>query len=115
MRGTFLVSEATHQCINRSLCPCSCTRCHFPAAPCIASVIFCALAGALLWRAALHMIRRVINRALQRRLRVFLGLFVSGERHMGLPSCHFRTCVCPPLWTLVCALLIQQCGRKAQR
>ena len=73
---------------------CSCTRCYFPAAACIASVIFCVAAGALLWRAALHMIRRVINRTLQRRLRAFLGLFVSGEHHMVLLSRRLENLKC---------------------
>ena len=73
------ISDTMHKCAFA----CSCTRCYFPAAACIASVIFCVVVGALLWRAALHMIRRVINRTLQRRLRAFLGLFVSGEQHVG--------------------------------
>ncbi|CAL5224511.1 g7208 [Coccomyxa viridis] len=55
----------------------SCTRCYFPAAACIASVIFCVVVGIMLWRASVFMIHRVINRTLQRRLRTFLGLFVS--------------------------------------
>ena len=62
----------------------SCTRCYFPAAACIASVIFCVVVGILLWRASLYMIHRVINRTLQQRLRTFLGLFVSGEQLPGL-------------------------------
>lgn len=83
--------------LQRCAFACSCTRCYFPAAACIASVIFCVVVGALLWRAALHMIHRVINRTLQRRLRAFLGLFVSGEQHVGL---HFSgikdlKCSCP--------------------
>ena len=65
------------------MCDCSCTRCYFPAAACIASVIFCIVVGILLWRALVFMIHRVINRTLQRRLRIFLGLFVSGTH---LPS-----------------------------
>ena len=83
--------------LQRCAFACSCTRCYFPAAACIASVIFCVVVGALLWRAALHMIHRVINRTLQRRLRAFLGLFVSGEQHVGLHFCGIKDlkCFCP--------------------
>ena len=78
------------------MCDCSCTRCYFPAAACIASVIFCIVVGILLWRASVFMIYRVINRTLQRRLRTFLGLFVSG-RH--LPSAAH---IAPTVQTLSC-------------
>ena len=66
-------------------------------------MIFCVVVGALLWRAALHMIRRVINRTLQRRLRAFLGLFVSGEHHKALR----RSCL---LKIQVAALFMQHCA-----
>ena len=89
--------------VQRCAFACSCTRCYFPAAACIASVIFCLVAGALLWRAALHMIHRVINRTLQRRLRAFLGLFVSGEHHKAL------RCFCL-LKIQLSALVMQHCG-----
>jgi hypothetical protein len=63
-----------------------CTRCYFPAAACIASLIFSTVVGILIWRASLYMIRRVINRTLQQRLKAFLGLFVSGKRSLHFPS-----------------------------
>ena len=47
-------------------------------------MIFCVVVGIMLWRASVFMIHRVISRTLQRRLRTFLGLFVSGK--------HFCSC-----------------------
>lgn len=70
-----------------------CTRCYFPAAACIASLIFSAVVGILIWRASLYMIRRVINRTLQRRLKAFLGLFVSGKCSIRFTSAACALCL----------------------
>ncbi|EIE19033.1 hypothetical protein COCSUDRAFT_67942 [Coccomyxa subellipsoidea C-169] len=53
----------------------SCTRCAFPAASCIASVTLGACVLLLLLRATARMMRGVINRPLQRRIRIFHRTF----------------------------------------
>jgi len=88
------------------VCVCSCTRCYFPAAACIASVIFCVVVGIMLWRASLHMIHRVINRTLQQRLRTFLGLFFSGEH----AQCSF---VCPACELVLMSLMCWTTGAQS--
>ena len=67
------------------------------------------IVGILLWRASLYMIYRVINRTLQRRLRTFLGLFVSGVHFHMLLKCPFQlqasTVEAAPLCCKYCRLV----------
>ncbi|BDA49410.1 hypothetical protein COCOBI_14-0270 [Coccomyxa sp. Obi] len=54
-----------------------CTRCAFPAAACIASIALGACVLLLLLRATSRMMRGVINRPLQRRIRIFHRTFAG--------------------------------------
>ena len=54
-----------------------------------ALVLLPVVVGVLLWRASLYMIHRVINRTLQRRLHIFLALFVTGGHFFN--TCHSHT------------------------
>lgn len=72
--------------------PCNharCTRCAFPAAACIASVIFCLTVLILTLQATSRMMKGAINRALQHRIRDFHRTFAAGTQCVLAVSLSF--------------------------